>query len=333
MKLHLQPSENHRHLLPTPALRYDGGAFAPWKRKLTRKLAALVGDMPAEKTPLNTRTIWSRKHPLGRIEKIAFTSEPRCDVPAYVCLPDSARPPYRFLICLQGHSSGMHNSIRVDKNEKEPFKVNGDRDFAIACMQNGFGALCIEQRAFGERKDDSTVAPHDCHHPTMQALMLGRTLLGERIWDVDRGLDYLASRGDADMKNVGVMGNSGGGTVSIYASALLPRIAFAMPSCSFCTFEDSIFSIYHCMDNYVPGILKYADMADIMGLFAPKPLVIVAGKQDAIFPIKGVRKAFRDLQKIYAAAGAEDQCKLVIGPEGHRFYADAGWKALLKLIG
>ena len=51
-----------------------------------------------------------------------------------------------------------------------------------------------------------------------------------------------------------------------------------MPSCYFCTFRDSIMSIYHCMDNYVPGLYQYAEMSDVMGLFAPKPVVIV-GRQ------------------------------------------------------
>jgi dienelactone hydrolase len=145
-------------------------------------------------------------------------------------------------------------------------------------------------------------------------------------------LDYLAARGDVDMKRVGVMGNSGGGTISMYAAALLPRLSFAMPSCSFCTFADSIMSIYHCGDNYIPGILQYAEAADVMGLFAPKPLVIVTGRQDPIFPLAGVRKAFRDLQKIYDAAGAKNNCRLVIGEGGHRFYADDAWPKLLKMI-
>ena len=72
-----------------------------------------------------------------------------------------------------------------------------------------------------------------------------------------------------------------------------------MPSCYFCTFRDSIMSIPHCADNYVPGLLKVAEMSDVAGLCAPKPLVVVAGEQDDLFPIQGVRKAFEDLREIY----------------------------------
>jgi dienelactone hydrolase len=164
----------------------------------------------------------------------------------------------------------------------------------------------------------------------MHALMLGRTLLGERVYDVDRGIDYLASRGDADMRRVGVMGNSGGGTISLFAAALLPRIAFAMPSCYFCTFRDSIMSIYHCADNYIPGLLQVAEMSDIMGLFAPKPVVLVAGREDPIFPIAATQRAFKALKRIYDACGAKAHCHLVIGNGGHRFYAEDAWPVMMK---
>lgn len=335
MIMNLSPTDNHKYLMSqiTPKLKFEGNDVQKWQPRLRRKLRHLVGDMPTERCDLSSRRLWMRDHPFGTIEKIAFTSESHADVLAYVCLPKNIAPPYTFFICLQGHSTGMHNSIAVQReDEAKPLQVEGDRDFAIGCMQRGIAALCIEQRSFGERREQKQEHSHGCHDATMQALMLGRTLIGERVYDVDRGIDYLASRGDADMKSIGVMGNSGGGTISLFSAALLPRIAFAMPSCYFCTFRDSIMSIYHCMDNYIPGLLKFAEMSDIMGLFAPKPVVIVAGEEDDIFPIKATRRAFRELKQIYDAYGAKKHCHLVVGDGGHRFYADDAWPIMLKEI-
>jgi dienelactone hydrolase len=334
MTLHLSPTENHSYLMSQtpPSLGYDGGDVQEWQARLRPKVRKLVGDMPEERCPLRPRQLWQRQHPLGTIEKIAFTSEPYADVVAYVCLPRDVEPPYTFMICVQGHSTGMHNSIAVkQEDETQPHEVEGDRDFGIGCMRRGVAALCIEQRSFGERREQKQerVAAQGCHDATMHALMLGRTLIGERVYDVDRGIDYLAWRGDVDMDRVGVMGNSGGGTISLFAAALLPRLAFAMPSCYFCTFRDSIMSIYHCMCNYIPGLLKVAEMADVMGLFAPRPVVVVAGEEDDIFPIDATRRAFQDLQWIYAAAGAAGRCHLVVGKGGHRFYADDAWPVML----
>ena len=333
----LSPTETHKHLMSqiTPALQYKGGDVNNWQSRLRRKLRQSVGDMPEERCDLCPRRLWMREGPLGTIEKIAFTSEPCADVVAYVCLPKGVEPPYTFMICLQGHSTGMHNSIAVQQDdETKPLQVEGDRDFGLGCMRRGIAALCIEQRSFGERREQKQerVSTHGCHDATMHALMLGRTLIGERVYDVDRGIDYLASRGDADMKSIGVMGNSGGGTISLFSAALLPRISFAMPSCYFCTFRDSIMSIGHCMDNYIPGLLKVAEMSDIMGVFAPKPVVLVAGKEDEIFPIQATRRAFRKLRHIYDSCGAKSRCHLVVGDGGHRFYADDAWPVMLKEI-
>ncbi|MEO6906372.1 MAG: hypothetical protein ABI210_00645 [Abditibacteriaceae bacterium] len=61
-------------------------------------------------------------------------------------------------------------------------------------------------------------------------------------------------------------------------------------------------------------------------------MVVVTGKLDPIFPINGVRKAFADVKRIYEAAGAEDKLALAVGPKGHRFYEDLGWKKLLKIL-
>ena len=333
----LSPSVHHRHLLAqtAPALAFDERDPARWQSRLRRKLRDLLGDWPRERCPLDARRIWLRQHPLGTIEKVTFASEPFSDALAYVCIPNESRPPHTFVICLQGHTTGLHLSIGADReDEARAVAVEGDRDFAIGCMKRGLAALCLEQRAFGERRELAMkkASPLGCLDASMQALMLGRTLVGERLYDIDRALDYLAARGDADMARAGAMGNSAGGAMSLYAAALLPRIAFAMPSCYFCTFADSVMAMNHCEENYIPGLLKYAEMPDIAGLAAPKPLVIVAGREDPLFPIAATRRAFRELRKIYAAFGAADRCHLVVGPGGHRFYADAAWPAMMRGI-
>lgn len=318
------------------SLSYRGGDFKPWQRRLRAKVRRLLGDMPQQRVPLNVKRLWQRRHPNGFIEKIIFTAEPNCDVPAYVCIPNTSTKPYPFMICLQGHSTGMHNSIAALRDdESTPIEIAGDRDFAIQCMQHGVAALCIEQRSLGERleKVQAHTSKHSrCHDAFVQALMLGRTLLGERVYDVSRGIDYLASRGDADMRRIGIMGNSAGGTTAVFAAAVLPQISYAMPSCSFCTFRDSKMALYHCCCGYLPNMLKYAEMADVMGLFAPRPVVIVAGENDPIIPLAAVQKSYQKLRSIYRAANAEEHCHLVVGNEGHRFYAEQAWPLMMKEI-
>jgi dienelactone hydrolase len=334
-QLNLSPSLVHKHLIGTtkPALAFRGGDIGKWQPKLRRKVRELL-CMPTVRSPLKPQTLWLRRHDLGTIEKVVFTSEPYSDVPAYVCLPKGARPPYTFLICLQGHGTGMHNSIALSPDETRSVEPQGELDFGLWCMRHGIAALCIEMRGFGERLELLQISEKQKGCPTaaMQGLVLGRTLIGERIFDIDRGIDYLAARGDADMKRIGLMGHSGGGTTTIFAAAVLARLSFVLPVSYMCTFKDSIMARRHCMCGYLPGIMKYAEMADVMGLFAPKPVIAVNGDQDELFPIKPVRKAFKDLKQIYAAAGAAENCNLVVGEGGHRFFADAAWAKLEKIL-
>jgi len=335
-KFYLSPSDvHHRQTASTkPSLSYEGGAVRPWQARLRKKLTELIGAMPEKRVPLRVRKLWTRKHPLGTIEKIVFTSEPYADIPAYFCLPAKGKAPFPVMICLQGHSSGMHLSIGVRQNdETKRTKVDGDRDFGLTCMERGVAALCIEQRAFGERSEKARPKNGEgCHAAALHALMLGRTLAGERVYDVDRAIDYLETRPEIDPKRIGVMGNSGGGTISIYATALLPRIAFAMPSCSFCTYKDSIMAISHCVDNYIPHMLEFAESADIASLIAPRPLVMVSGRTDPIFPILPAKRAFQKIRKVYKALGAEKNCRHVIGEGGHRFYAKEAWEQMLPFV-
>ena len=73
-------------------------------------------------------------------------------------------------------------------------------------------------------------------------------------------------------------------------------------------------------------------MGDLAAMIAPKKLVVVCGKDDPIFPLAGVEETFGIIRNLYEAAGVPDNCAMVVGDGGHRFYADAGWKAMKELL-
>lgn len=332
---HLAPSQYHQHVMGglTQECRYQGEEVSTWQQAVRARVAACLGLIPRAEAPppVHVYTLWQRDHTLGTIEKLIFTSEQYVDVPAYLCLPSQGAPPYPCVICLQGHTTGMHLSIGVDRHdETTPIVVEDDTDFALQAMRQGYAALCIEQRSFGERQE--TVQPQHldylCHQAAMNALLLGRTLLGERIDDIDRAIDLLAQRGDIDLARLGILGHSGGGTASLFAAAMLPRIRFAVPAGYFSSFRASIQSMFHCVCNYVPGLYRIAEMGDIAGLIAPRPLLLVSGDADGIFPLDAARGEFHHVQQIYAAAGAPEACRHLVCSGGHRFFAEATWSAL-----
>lgn len=309
--------------------------FTEWKKAALPGLKRILGYdrlEARERTPIRMETLWKRKTTLGTIEKLRFSPENGETACVYACLPAAAKPPYRSFICLQGHSTGMHTSIAVSwQDETQPLKVEGDRDFAIECMRRGIAAFCLEQRYMGERSSNPEHHP-SCTLPALQNLMIGRTAIGDRVYDVDRLIDALYTRGDIDRSRLGVMGNSGGGTTSMFAGALLGRITHVIASCSFSSFRGSIGAMPHCACNYVPGLLEFGESADVVGLAAPKPLVIVNGRHDPIFPLSEADRQFARLETIYRAAGAPGNCRHAIGEGDHRFYAAEAWTAMENLL-
>ena len=166
----------------------------------------------------------------------------------------------------------------------------------------------------------------------MHSLQLGRTITAERVWDVMRALDLLETMPEVDMARVGCMGNSAGGTVSFYAACVDPRIRLAVVSCSFGTFEATWLYKRHCACGYLPGLLKVADMPDLAGLIAPRHLVLVAGKQDAIARFDGVEQGYQTARRAFTAAGCPDHVTLLAAEGGHQFYPDLAWPVIQRVV-
>jgi dienelactone hydrolase len=316
----------------TPSMRYrDGENFEEWQEACRAKLAALLG-LPYQSCEAAYEPVSEKTYPDHRRIFFQFQSEPGYFVPCCLCIPSGASKPLPVVICLQGHSTGMHISLGETKYPHDSDTLGGDRDFAMQAVRMGFCAITVEQRCFGEC--GGTADGPDCTSSSLTALLIGRTTIGERVWDVQKLIDLLETGifPEVDLSRLCCTGNSGGGTTTFYASCLDSRIRFSMPSCSVCTYDSSIANVRHCACNYIPNIRLFFDMGDLGGLIAPRPVVITAGKEDPIFPEHGVREAFQEMERLYRIAGASDRCKLVVGPEGHRFYADLAWPVMREYI-
>ena len=241
--------------------------------------------------------------------------------PAYLLKPKQADPPYPVMICLQGHAPGMYISIGDTRTERDAQLIAGGRDIALQAVAHGWAALAIEQRAFGEK----AVAGADCNDVSLRELMKGRPMLGQRVFDIMRGIDFIETQDDLNADLIGSMGNSGGGTASYFAAAVDERIKLAVVSCSFSTYEHSWLKYPHCSCGYLPGLLEVADMPDLAELIAPRHLMIVAGKEDYLADIEGVREGFATAQKLYKKYDAIENVTLLEGDGGHQFYPDLAW--------
>lgn len=314
-----------------PEFRYDGAEdFALWQKKAREKLAELLG-LPFEKCEDLFNIEFTKEHSTHTETRFTFQSEKGFFVPCHLLVPKNEnQEKMPLVICLQGHSTGMHISLAEPRNDKEKEELIAEEaGIAIQAVNRGYCALTLEQRCFGE---SGGLPEPDCYKTSMLAIMLGRTLIGQRVWDVQRAIDVIESHFSfIDKDKICLMGNSGGGTATFYSACMEERISVAMPSCALCTFEKSIASIRHCSCNHIPNIAKYFDMGDLAGLIAPRKLVMVSGKEDKIFPIDGAQETYDLSSKMFKFAGAENNCAFVIGDGGHKFYSIA-WESFDKLL-
>ena len=168
----------------------------------------------------------------------------------------------------------------------------------------------------------------------MRAILVGRTIIGERVWDIMKLIDLLQTEFQdvIDKDKIMCMGNSGGGTATTYVSALDERIKISVPSCAVARYADSIAAMLHCECNYVPRISHFFDMGDLCAMVAPRPLVVVTGTNDSIFPVNSAKECVVEGKKVYDALGVGENIVHVIGAEGHRFYADDAWPHINSAI-
>ncbi len=307
----------------------DRTAALRWQRQLRAKVAELLGGFPATPSPLQPQTLEVRDFPAYRREKFVFQSRPGVMVLGYLLTPKGAAGPHPTLICLAGHGRGVDDIVGIDNQGRDRTLREGyEYDFAIQAVEHGMAAVAIELMGFGCRRDPITkrkgLEASACQPAAGSALLLGETMIGWRAYDVVRTIDWIETRKELDAGRAGCAGISGGGTCALFAAALEPRLRAVMISCALNTFRDSIMSVSHCIDNYVPGILNWAEMYDVAGLIAPRALFAEAGEKDNIFPVAASRASFDRVKKIYEVFGAPGMFATEFFDGPHSFWGKRG---------
>lgn len=284
------------------------------QRHVRETLIDMMGGLP-ERTPLNTRVGRTLERDGYRVENVIFESRPKFYVTANVYVPTVGAGPYPALVSPCGHS---HNGKAYD----------GYQRAYIAAAKQGYVVLAYDPISQGERLqilDESGGSVigggtgEHCHQGN-QGYLIGLNLAQIRIWDGVRSLDYLESRDDVDADRFGVMGNSGGGTITTYLCAVDPRVKVGSPNC----YVTTLLRRFHSRvtadpeQNFIPQIARGIDHSDLLSVMAPRPVQIGAAIRD-FFPIEGAREARDELQRAYTALGAPEAVEIAEVDEQHGF--------------
>jgi len=305
-----------------------------WKKKLREKLIELLGGFPHDREPLNPALIEQREFPSYRREKYVFASRQNESVFVYLLTP-AGRPPFPGILCIPGHGRGADELVGIDE-QGQTSPTAAASAFALRMVEQGAVAVAIEPIGFGCRRDPATKkkgpSATSCDLAAPSALLFGETILGWRVYDLIRTLDWMDIRPEINSNRIGCAGVEAGGAVALFSAALDARIHACLVSSYLNTFRDSILAIPNCVDQYVPGILDWAEMFDIAGLIAPRPLFIESGSQDPQFPIASAKSSFAKVQKIYEIFDAADKLQQDVWDGASAFNGKQGIPFLLAQL-
>lgn len=308
-----------------------------WRDNLRDKIRELLGGFP-ERTEFNAEVLEVKEYKEYVREKIVFDSTEEISVVGYLLISKNVNRPTPLVVALPGHGYGKDEIVGINEDGTPRIYPSGyQKDFALTLVKNGFITFAMEQLGFGERREREDMekgkSKSSCRKVSFWAMLLGKTLLGMRVWDVMRAIDYLQQRPEVKEDSIGVVGISGGGTTALFASALDDRIKAVVISGYLNTFRDSILSISHCECNYIPGILRYVEMYDIASLIAPRYLFIEHGIYDDIFPISATKYALSKVKEVYNLLKVPENLDYEFFEGRHEIYGNKSFKWLKEKLG
>ena len=278
-----------------------------WQAELRAKLSKLLllDDLlpNVDKIPFDATQTKTWDMPGFTVKEMSIQATPDRKMDIVLTLPKEGKGPFPAVVCIGGHSSKL---ITPYTNGKAFGPHPADQEDGSP-QYKGFGS---ELAKSGYVTISTLVSQHEVYEK-------GRSLMGERLWDLMRCVSYLESLPEVDKSRIGCGGLSLGGEMTMWLAAMDTRIA-AADSDGFLTIMDQM-EKGHCMCWKFDGLRELVDYADIYALIAPRPLECQNGrKEDAgSFTPELAKKAISEIRPAYAAFGKADNATLDVHDGAH----------------
>ena len=296
-----------RQLTDRAAVEFQTTTF--WEKvKEQRRLELLdmLGlDPLPPRTPLNARVTGVIEKPEYTIEKLAFESLPNVFATANFYLPKKRLNRLPAIVYVCGHAVSPQGSKVMYQHH------------AITFAKHGYACLIIDPIQIAE-----TFA---LHHGVYNLEMAdwyarGYTPAGVEVWNVIRALDYLETRPEVDKSRFGITGRSGGAAMSWFSAAVDMRLKVAVPVMGNSTYAANVAANTqkgHC-DCMFPINTYQHDLMTQGALIAPRPVHMMHGRQDTLFPVPGYEEFEAKVGALYRAYGAGEKFKNTVVDTGHK---------------
>lgn len=310
--------------------------FAKWKAQARHVLAECMQNLqPAPKA--YAMEVTDREQRDGyEARKIRFNLSEWSRVPAYLLVPEG-KGPFPAIVLLHDH--GAHFSIGKEKMVR-PFhvapEVMEDADqWASQCYdgqyvgdylaRHGYVVLAVDALFWGERGRKEGTSYDAQQALASNFLQMGASWGAFINVDDMRSAEFLASLPFVDKERVGSLGFSMGAYRSWMLAALTDVVRASASVCWMNTTEHLMTltnnqnkggSAYAML---IPALRRYLDYPHVASIACPKPTLFFNGTQDKLFPIEGVRDAYREMEAVWKSQGASDHLVTKLWDEKHFF--------------
>ncbi len=302
--------------------------FESWKAEALPKVLATLGDDPPSVDP-NPELLAQWEDKGLTHQRWIIDVQPHLSATLRVALPQgTAKGEQRpAILCCHGH--GQFGKEPVMGNDSSPALRQAIQDhgynYGEVMAQKGFVTYAIDWIGFGERDDRqkpnhlSVARERDwCNLYYLHATMLGMTSLSINVAHGKAATDVVSAMPQVDPERLGVMGLSGGGTMTLWMTLCDERFKASEIICySDLWWAFGMRDANYCGMQVAPGLFKLVDLPDLQGLVAPRPLLITIGANDTCFKVDTALQCYEQLTDIYAAAGASDRLELDLHPGEH----------------
>jgi pimeloyl-ACP methyl ester carboxylesterase len=202
--------------------------------------------------------------------------------------------------------------------------------------RRGFAICAIDLRGLGNLVPHYPAAGPDFYHGEAlregypwASFALGKPILGQRVWDYLRCLDYLHSRLDVDQERIHGLGEGGAALAVLLSAALDDRLHAVMLDGPVATYRSLVTSKVYSLEFswFLYDVLKHFDLPDVVGALVPRRCWIanVRNAQGEAVEESDASSIYEHAMGIYKESNAAGQLRFITFPEHEKSKAITSW--------